>query len=863
MKSLNWQSQNTQPVKSPANKIPLTNVNGKRGISDEQTAHSVWHSGKFVYIHYNEQGSKYKRKRDQFSKNRAKLFDNMTRWLDPSPAQIPASFADLSLPLLVASTLVRRGITTPEAARTFLDPDSQPLASPFELPGMQAAVKRILLAIRSNEQICVWGDFDVDGQTSTTLLVQTLRALGADVSYYIPIRGKESHGVHIESLAPILERGIKLILTCDTGITAHEAVNYAKSRGVDMVITDHHDPLLIERMTRDSEVRSRDAFDLPDAVAVVNPKLLPENHSLANLAGVGVAYKLAEALFENRELGIGRRDTTTNSRITIPESLLDLVALGLIADVALLRGETRTLAQKGLNILRNSERLGLKLIAELANQPLSQATEEYIGFVLAPRLNALGRLGDANPAVELLTTDDPVRARVLAAQLEGLNAQRKLLTNQVYQAAEAQLRADPSLLTQPAIVLGHPAWPGGVVGIVASRLKERYNKPVILFNTPEDGPARGSARSIEGLHITEAIAAQSDLLLGFGGHPMAAGLSLEQENLPAFRKGLAKTIEKMLGEAALEEPSLQIDAWLPLDELGFDLADSIEHLAPFGAGNPPLTFASRNLSLKSVQTIGRGGEHVRLVVEDESGDSQSILWWNGANEDKPEGKFDLAYSLRASTFRGERQLTLEFVDFRVVEEKVVEVRRKKIEVVDLRDNVSAFSRSSVQTYSEGDDKKKINGVDRFNLETSTELAIYTTPPGPAELKAILELVKPQKVYLVAHNPPVEKTDEFLTRLAGMAKFVIAKKGGETTISALAAATAQREATVRIGLEWLSAGGHVAISGENDAVLLSTGSGEGQQYVQKELFVAVKGLLEETAAYRAHFQTAKADTLIGQ
>ncbi len=165
-----------------------------------------------------------------------------TRWLDPSPLEIPVSFADLNLPPLVAGTLVRRGITTPEAARAFLDPDSQPLVSPYELPGMQAAVQRILLAIRSNEQICVWGDFDVDGQTSTTLLVQTLRALSADVSYYIPIRGKESHGVHIESLAPIIERGTKLILTCDTGISAHEAVNYAKSRGVDFVITDHHDP---------------------------------------------------------------------------------------------------------------------------------------------------------------------------------------------------------------------------------------------------------------------------------------------------------------------------------------------------------------------------------------------------------------------------------------------------------------------------------------------------------------------------------------------------------------------------------------------------------------------------------------------
>jgi len=759
----------------------------------------------------------------------------MTRWINPSPIEIPASLEALGLLPLIAQTLVRRGITTPEAARAYLDPNSQPLASPYELPGMDASVQRNLLAIRNGEKICVWGDFDVDGQTSTALLIQTLTALGADVSYHIPIRAVSSHGVHIPQLTEIIDRGAKLILTCDTGVTAHEAVDYAKSRGVDFVITDHHDL----------------GETLPDATAVVDPKMLPENHPLANLAGVGVAYKLAEALLiENRK-----------SKIV---NLLDLVALGLIADVALLKGETRSLAQKGLNVLRSSERLGLQIISEFANQPLTQATEDYIGFVLAPRLNAMGRLGDANPAVELLITNTPSRARVLAAQLEGLNSQRKLLTSQVYRAAEAQLRDDPSLLEEPAIVLGHPSWPGGVIGIVASRLKERYNKPVILFNTTEGEPARGSARSIEGLHITEAIATQKDFLLNFGGHPMAAGLSLHQENLPAFRKGLSKTIEKMLGEVASEEPTIQIDAWLPLDELTLELADTLEQLAPFGAGNPPLTFASRNLELKAVAKIGKAQEHLRLNVEDHQGNTDGVLWWNGTDEDLPEtgSKIDIAYSLRASTYRGERQVALQFVDYRVVEEKAVEVKSRKIEVVDLRNNVSTLERLNVFTFAEGGDKKKVDGVDRYELSASDELAIYTTPPGTTELKMILERAKPQKVYLVAKNPPVEKTDEFLARLAGMAKYVIAKKGGGTSISELAAATAQRESTVRIGLEWLGAGGHVTVQSAEDAVSLSAGSGEGNEYVRKELYIAVKGLLEETAAYRAHFQTANPETLIG-
>jgi len=671
--------------------------------------------------------------------------------------------------------------------------------------------------------------------------MQSLVSLAANVIYHIPIRAVSSHGVHISELADIIDRGAKLILTCDTGITAHETVEYAKSRGVDFVITDHHDPILLAEQNGAQSKR----FDLPDAVALINPKLLPDGHPLSTLAGVGVAYKLAEALL------------IKNHKSEI-ENLLDLVALGLVADVALLKGDTRALAQKGLQALRVTKRLGLQTIMEMAGVQPETANEETIGFTLAPRLNALGRLGDANPAVELLTTDDPVRARVLATQLEGLNSQRRLLTSQVYRAAEAQLREDPSLLEQPVIVLGHPSWPGGVVGIVASRLKDRYNKPVILLNTAEGEPARGSARSIDGLHITEAIATQKDLLLNFGGHPMAAGLSLEQENLPAFRKGLGKIIAALLGDVLYEEPSLQIDAWLPLDELTLDLANSIEQLAPFGAGNPPMTFASRNVQLKAVAKIGKTQEHLRLNIEDEHGNTNSILWWNGVDDDLPRTgtKVDIAYSLRASTYRGERQLALEYVDFRVVEEKPVEVKLKKVEVVDFRQNAEQLSRLTVQVFAEGDDKKQVNGVDRYSLQNTDELAIYTTPPGPGELKALLEQVKPNKVYLFAQNPPFEKTDEFLKKLAGMAKFVIAKRNGKTTLPELAAATTQREATVRIGLEWLAAGGHVTTLAEEDALSLSTGEGEGNQYAQKELYVAIKGLLEETAAYRNYVARTK-------
>ena len=754
----------------------------------------------------------------------------MTRWIEPHHVETPTSFADLSLPPLIEQTLVRRGFTDIESVRAFLHPDSIP-STPF--PGIEKAVEYIILATRNNQPICIWGDFDVDGQTSTTVLVQTLQASGVDVTYYIPIRGKEGHGVHIESLKPIIDNGAKLIVTCDTGITAHEAIDYANSRGVDVIVTDHHEL----------------GETLPNAKAIINPKLLAKDHPLANLAGVGVAYKLAEALLiENHKSDI--------------DNLLDLVALGLIADVALLKGETRSLAQKGIQVLRNTNRLGLKVLAELAGANLETLTEETIGFTLAPRLNALGRLSDANAAVELLLTQDPIRARILAAQIEGLNTQRRLLTNQVYEAAEEQILKNPTLLTEPVIILSHRDWPGGVVGIVANKLVERYHKPAILLTESDDGILRGSARSIEGLHITEAIAANKDLLIGFGGHPMAAGMSLHANKLNDFRKGIDKAIEKQLGKFVPEEPTLQIDAWLGLKEINYELAETLETLAPFGAGNPELTLATRNLTLKSVKEIGKTKEHRRIVVADESDTEQDLLWWNGAGEEAPNAdtKFDITYSLRASTYRGQKQLTLQFEEFRVVEEKPVEIRKSKINIRDLRQDVGKFEKLNVGILVWAEGIKKTKGKNRFELAQSEEFAIYTTPPSFTELREAVEIVKPKTIYLFAVSPAAERVDEFLSKLTGMAKFAINQRGGNVSVRELAAATAQREVTIRFGLEWLGTGGHVKIQNEADEITLSTGDGISNPYLQRELYVAVKGLLEETAAYRDYFSRADAESL---
>jgi single-stranded-DNA-specific exonuclease len=344
---------------------------------------------------------------------------------------------------------------------------------------------------------------------------------------------------------------------------------------------------------------------------------------------------------------------------------------------------------------------------------------------------------------------------------------------------------------------------------------------------------------------------------------MAAGVSLQKDNLASFRKGLGKAIEKQLGEIVLEEPILEIDTWLSLDEVNLELADAIEMLAPFGAGNPKLTLATRGVKLKSVTEIGKAKEHLRLAVEDENENVQNILWWSGAGEVLPEdrSKFDIAYSLRASSFRGEKQVTLQFEEFRVVEEKAIEIKEEKFEVFDLRLNSSFNIPDSALVWAEGADKAK--GKSRYELHPADDLVIYSTPPSPADLRSVLNIVKPKTIHVLGIPPHQEKADEFLARLAGMAKYSINNKGGKVSTKELASVLAQRESVARIGLEWLAAGGHVAIVSEGESVMLSTGTGEANEYLRKELYVAVKGILEETAAYRAYFANADMNKLMAQ
>ncbi|HOU15851.1 MAG TPA: single-stranded-DNA-specific exonuclease RecJ [Anaerolineae bacterium] len=765
----------------------------------------------------------------------------MKRWIDPQPVAVPDALREfVGGHPLVAETLVRRGITTVEAARAFLNPDVYTPAPPTALPNLAHAADRIEQAIRAAEPICVWGDFDVDGQTATTLLVATLRDLGAHVTYHIPVRATESHGVKVAALQPLIDQGARLILTCDTGIDANEAVAYAVSRGVDVIVTDHHEL----------------PTTLPPAYAIVNPHLLLPSHPLASLPGVGVAYKLAEELYARAR----RADEAAKH--------LDLVALGIVADVAVVDGDTRYLLQRGLDALRVTQRLGLQELMKLARINPPRLSEEHIGFALGPRLNALGRMDDANVIVEFLTTSDLTQARIFASELEALNDRRKLLGDQVFAAAQDQIAQNPDLLEGAALVLAAPEWPVGVIGIVANRLVELYHRPAVLIAISADGIGHGSARSVEGCHITDALATQADLLLSFGGHAMAAGLSLVADNIPTFRRGLSRAVMAKIGTAPLQ-PALQIDGYLPLADFSLALTDDLERLAPFGPGNPPLTLATRAIRIKAQRSLGRDARHLLLTVEDDAGMEQQVVWWRWDGAALPEGPFDLASTVRANDFRGQRELQIVWEDARQVIPaiSVVVPERPKLEIVDYRREPHPMTllkpllaSESLQIWREGPLSADIPGGNRHELAPAATLIIWTSPPGPDVWRAVLAKVSPTKVYLFAADAGLARLELFLKHIAGLVKHALKHNAGCVDIPLLAALTANRESAIRLALTWLEAQGHITILlDEENCVQLRAGGDRADQRADR-IAAQLGALLDEVSAYRRYFAHADMEAL---
>ena len=763
-------------------------------------------------------------------------------WFFPDTVDIPASFhAELGGSSVFTQTLFRRGINTIELAKGFLDPNQYLPAPATQLPGITKSVARILDAFAKGETILVWGDFDVDGQTSTTLLVSALAGQGSEVRHYIPNRSRESHGVSVDVLNKIIAKcSPSVLLTCDTGIDAVEAVEFAQSSGIDVIITDHHQL----------------PQDLPSAFSIINPNLLSSNHALFHLPGVGVAYKLIEALYTELNLN--------------PEYLLDLVALGIVSDVAHQTGDTRYLLQKGLTELQNTSRLGIQQLLSITNKKSREITEETIGFFLGPRLNALGRLDDANSCVEFFTTADLSRASALAQQLESLNTRRQALTETIFQDSLNLVNDYPEYVQDyPILVLQGPSrWHPGVIGIVASRLVERFNKPVIMLSQ-EGSIARGSARSIPGVPISALITESANLLISFGGHPMAAGVSLSLENVPEFRRDLAENFSRIVGGPP-EPPIVNIDADITFQTITDSFISDFQRLAPFGAGNPKLLFSTRGVHLMSngIKVIGKEKNHKKISLVDSSNSHQDLLWWNSADIDLPKGEFDIAYALDLVSYKNRKQIQATLRHFRQSPGTHVLIKTKsKFELIDHRfessPNSELLAYSSIPDsiiWAESTTPAGVNSFPRSDLQKSDTLIIWTTPPSREIFKQALIKADPSKLIIFAIDPAVQTLRKFITKLHGLLKYMQVNNITSFDAEKAAQTIATTSVLIDVGLEWIHSHGDYDLSNFSSDCKILPGPREnlkGFQSIDKKL----KFMLKEVAAYRSYFSKAKLDTLL--
>lgn len=510
------------------------------------------------------------------------------RWVlaeQKSPALAVSLANELQIPPIISQIFVNRGLTTASQLKSFLYPSLSDLSSPFLLPCMEKAVERITYALREREKIVVFGDYDVDGITAASLIYSVLQRFGADVMWYLPDRLIDGYGLSQKGVDEAIQRGASLLISVDCGITGTDVVEYAKSKGMDCIITDHHEP----------------GDKLPDAIAVVDPKIDPNcDASFRELAGVGVAYKLADALYEY-----------LNEDKAFLHQHLDLVGLGIIADIVPLTGENRILAKYGLRMLETSTKPGIKALLQVSGLWGNELSSWHIVFVLAPRLNAVGRIGDPSVALKLLLTNDYNEALQIAKILEAENRRRKELDEKIFEEAVslAERTMNPN---DKAIVLMSENWHLGVVGIVASRLVEKYNRPVVLISTI-DGSGKGSARSIPNFHLLDAIRNCGDILEKYGGHKYAAGFCINPENVPEFRRRFLAYASQHLSDNDLV-PTLSIDAKMLPEELDSELIKWLELFAPYGPENMRPVFLMENIEVFGEPKIV-GDNHIRFQIK--------------------------------------------------------------------------------------------------------------------------------------------------------------------------------------------------------------------------------------------------------
>jgi len=560
------------------------------------------------------------------------------QWQWPSPLQ--SNDAEQRLPKWLQGLLARRGIEGPQQVARFLKPSLVDLDDPSSMADMEAATARLVQAIQRREPVVVWGDYDVDGVCSAAVMVDFLQRVGGEVSHYIPDRRSEGYGLNEAALRQLCPAA-KVLVTTDCGISASQEIAFANSLGTDVIVVDHH------------EVPG----SLPPALANLDPKRSDCAFPFAELCAAGVAFMLVVSLRRAlREVGHFAGGGCAEPDL---RDLLDLVAVATVADMVPLLGTNRVLVASGLRRLPHTRRPGLRALMQVAGVALDQPTTYDLGFQIGPRINARGRMSHAGDAVELLLTDDPERARLLAAAFDQANKQRRQVEAQCVAEAVARVERE-GLYCHPAIVVDDPAWHPGVLGLVASRLAGRFHRPAVVIG--EGG--KGSARTIPGLDLAATLATTSHLLLQFGGHAAAAGLSISAERIAPFREAFAAAVEATLG-APPYVATLSPEIELPEELLHLGLVDDLDHLAPFGQKHQAPLLVARNLRVAQVTTVGEGGAHLKLALG--SAGHGAIGFRMGELAAELPERIDVAFRLERNRFRGRTSLQLRVDDLRAAQ----------------------------------------------------------------------------------------------------------------------------------------------------------------------------------------------------
>lgn len=557
----------------------------------------------------------------------------LPRWqvLEPNPPLQQALAAATGLAPLLCQILLNRGITDAAAVRTFLAPSLHDLHDPYLLQGMPQAVQRLLQALRQHERMAIYGDYDVDGVTATALLVTFFQEIGLQVPFYIPERASEGYGLNAASMTQLAQEGVQLLITVDCGSTAVEEIALARRLGMDILITDHHQPPDV----------------LPEACAILNPHQVTCPYPNKQLCGVGVVFKLLTAL-----RAALRQDGHAPERLPNLKRHLDLVTLGTIADVTALQGENRVLVHYGLAELSQTRKPGLQALRQVSGRADKTANVGEVGFQLAPRLNASGRLGSATHSVALLLTQAADEAARLAQILDDVNQQRRAVQQAIEDAVHERIARQYGGQPPAAIVLGDPTWHLGVVGIVAAKIVEAYHRPTFLLQTNGD-TARGSGRSIPAFNLYAGLQHCAQWMRQFGGHKYAAGLTMEAAHLPFFQEEFIRYAEDTLAPEDLQ-PTLHLDAEVPLRAMTAELVTTLERFAPYGTGNPTPVFCAHAVRLVSaLRPMGAEGRHVRFRVAQHDATSE-VVGFQMAEQVQalpPDVLWDIAFTPVINTWR--------------------------------------------------------------------------------------------------------------------------------------------------------------------------------------------------------------------